>query len=80
MIVFMWTYLIIKLEQAMEYEAVEKIKDAFQYFIKDPVNAINVQMRLDTKDILASKIRQARKLADDWLFSNNIKFICINII
>lgn len=67
------TYLIIKLEQAMEYEAVEKIKDAFQYFIKDPVNAINVQMRLDTKDILASKIRQARKLADDWLFSNNIK-------
>lgn len=67
------TYLILKLEQATEYETVEKLKDAFQYFIKDPVNAINVQMKLDTKDILASKVKKARKLADDWLFTNNIK-------
>ena len=31
------------------------------YFIKDPVNAINVQMNLDTKDILKSKIEAYEK-------------------
>lgn len=67
------TFLLIKLEYGTEYETVEKIKDAFGYFIKDPINAVNVQMHLDTKDILASKVRNAKKLANEWLFANRLK-------
>lgn len=37
-----------------------------RYFVKDPVNAINVQMNLDTKDILRSKLEAFQKLADEW--------------
>lgn len=34
------TYFIVKLSEASEYEAVEKLSEFLMYFIKDPVNAI----------------------------------------
>ena len=55
------TYFIVKLSEASEYEAVEKLSEFLMYFIKDPVNAINVQMNLDTKDILKSKIEAMKE-------------------
>lgn len=67
------TYFIIKLSVAAEYESLEKMGDFVQYLIKDPINAINVQMNLDTKDILASKIVSYQKMADKWLDDNNYK-------
>ena len=59
------TYIVIKLNKAAEYEAVEKLWDAVQYFFRDPINAINVQMNLDTKDILQSKIKAYQKWQKD---------------
>ncbi|MCC2821001.1 ATP-binding protein [Lachnoclostridium pacaense] len=67
------TYFVVKLSEASEYEAIEKITDFLHYVIKDPVNAINVQMNLDTKDILASKIEAYRKMANRWLDENKYK-------
>ena len=67
------TYIVIKLNKAAEYEAVEKLWDAVQYFFRDPINAINVQMNLDTKDILQSKIKAYQKMAKRWLDENEIK-------
>ena len=67
------TYFIVKLSEASEYEAVEKISEFLLYFIKDPVNAINVQMNLDTKDILKSKIKAYEKMANKWLDENKYK-------
>lgn len=67
------TYFLIKLEQSSEYEVVGRWKELFDYFIKDPINAVNVQMSLDTKDILQSKVQAFRKMANDWLGSNRHK-------
>lgn len=67
------TYVVVKLDKAAEYEAVEKIWDAMQYFFKDPINAINVGMNLDTKDVLQSKIKAYQKMANQWLGENEIK-------
>lgn len=67
------TYIVVKLSKAAEYEAVDKIWDAAQYFFKDPINAINVKMNLDTKDILFSKIKAYRKMANKWLYDSRIR-------
>lgn len=67
------TYIVVKLNKAAEYEAVDKIWDAAQYFFKDPINAINVKMNLDTKDILHSKIEAYKKMANKWLYDNRIR-------
>lgn len=67
------TYMVVKLSKTAEYEAVEKIWDAVQYFLKDPFNAINVKMNLDTKDILHSKIKVYQKMANKWLYDSRIR-------
>lgn len=67
------TYFIIKLNKAAEYEVVDKIWEAAQYFFKDPINAINVKMNLDTKDIMYSKIEAYRKMANKWLYDSRIR-------
>lgn len=67
------TYLIVRLNKATEYETVEKVWDMIQYFLHDPINSINVQMNLDTKDILYSKVRTYAKMAARWLQENRIE-------
>jgi hypothetical protein len=67
------TYFVVKLDEAAEFEVVNHFGDVIRYFIKDPVNAINVQMNLDTKDILKTKLEAFRKLADQWKEKNNLK-------
>jgi hypothetical protein len=67
------TYLLVKLDEAAEYETFSRVGDVVRYFIKDPVNAINVQMNLDTKDILQSKLEAFQKLADHWFEKSNLK-------
>lgn len=65
------SYILVKL--ADSDDAVTGIKDGLQYFIKNPANAINVFMNLDTKDILMSKLNQCIKTAEKWLYSQNQK-------
>ena len=67
------TYFIVKLSEAAEYETVDKIRECVKYFIKDPINTINVHMNLDTKDILSSKIDAYKKMANRWLEDNQYK-------
>ena len=67
------TYFFVKLDEAAEYETLNRLGDMVRYFVKDPVNAINVQMNLDTKDILRSKLEAFQKLADEWYEKSNLK-------
>lgn len=67
------TYLLLKLDEHVEYKVVTQIQEAVQYFLKNPINSINVQMNLDTKDILSSKVEAYEKLSNDWFKTNNHK-------
>lgn len=67
------TYMVIKLNKAAEYEVVDKVWEAVQYFFKDPINAINVKMNLDTKDIMYNKIEAYKKMANKWLYDSRIR-------
>lgn len=67
------TYFLVKLEQSSDYEVIGKWKEIFEYFLKDPLNAVNVHMALDTKDILQSKVKAFKKMANNWLANNKHK-------
>ena len=68
------SYIIVKLADFSETsETVADLKDGYRYFLKDPVNAINVYLNLDTKDILMSKLNDAVKMAEKWLYAQNQK-------
>jgi len=66
-------YILVKLAEGDESEVLTSIKTAYEYFMKGPINAINVLMNLDTTDILMSKMRDAIKLAEKWSFAQNQK-------
>ncbi len=66
-------YIVVKLSDYTESETVTSLVEGYQYFLKDPINAINVFMNLDTKDILMSKMNSCIKTAEKWLFSQNQK-------
>lgn len=59
------SFICVKLQEAAD--EVELFKEAFAYFIKDPVNAFNSWMMLDTRDILLSKVKEYQALAQRWL-------------
>lgn len=67
------SYIVVKLAKNEESELVHSLKTAYEFFIKNPVNAVNTFMALDTKDILQSKVNDCIKLAADWLYSQNLK-------
>lgn len=67
------TYIVVKLEERGTDEIVSKFKDAYEYFIKSPTNAINVFMNLDTKDILLSKMNSCIKLANKWFYEQETR-------
>lgn len=66
-------YIIIKLADYEEVETITGIKEAYQYFLKDPVNAVNVFLALDNKAILKSKMNSCIKTAEKWYYSQNQK-------
>lgn len=78
------TYIIAKLDKKTEtdvitdvlFEGMGVLKKGWEYFIKNPVNAINVYMNLDTKDILSSEVERYKKLADKW-FSEQSKRVSL---
>lgn len=67
------TYLFVKLEDISGNDLVSDLRHAWQFFVSDPANAINVYMNTDTRDILMSRVERLRKAAGDWYFSQNQK-------
>mgnify|MGYP004713777287 FL=1 len=67
------SYIVVKLSDSGEYELLSDLKQGFQYFIKDPVNAINTFMALDTRDILETRLTHCADMADKWFYSQNKK-------
>lgn len=64
------SYILVKLA---EHDDSVGIKEGYQYFVKNPANAINVFMKLDTKDILMSKLNNCIKMAEKWLYTQSQK-------
>ncbi len=67
------SYILVKLADYAESEVLNGLKSGYRYFVKDPVNAVNVFMNLDSRDILMSKLNDAIKAAEKWLYSQNQK-------
>lgn len=70
------TYVIVKLEtkeEAMDELNLKGFKEGFEYFLKNPMNAINVWLNLDTKDIMQSKLRLVTKMAKQWFNEQNAR-------
>lgn len=72
-------YILVKLADYEDTETVTGIKNGYQYFIKNPANAINVFMNLDAKDILMSKLNDSIKRAEKWYFSQNQKIRLVEL-
>lgn len=67
------TYILVKLQDGSTSELVENFKSGWQFFLKNPVNAINVFMGLDAKDILVTKVNDCVKMAEKWFYGQNQK-------
>lgn len=67
------SYILVKLSDYTESEVVSSLKSGYQYFVKDPMNAINVFMKMDKKDVLMSKLNDAVKAAEKWYYAQNQK-------
>lgn len=65
------TYLVIKLQDSAEFESILRIKEMYEFFVKDPKNAIEVLMNTDTKDILKTKVDKYMRMSDRWFFKQN---------
>jgi len=61
-------YICVKLDTSQEFEI---LKEKIGYFIKEPINAINTWLSLDTRDILISKMERYKLLAEEWFESQN---------
>lgn len=74
------SYIIVKLADYTESELAAGLREGYQYFLKDPVNAINVFMNLDTKDILMSKMNSCIRTAEKWWYAQNqkIRLVALN--
>lgn len=73
------TYIMVKLEEDNGYPLLSSLRQGAQYFLKDPVNAVNVLMNLDTRDILESRLEQCIRIADKWLYEQNQKMMLSKI-
>ena len=71
------TYIVVKLQEKDETDIVSSsinaIKEQIQFIVKSPINAIDVMMNLDTKDILLSRINLCIKLAAKWFNEQNLR-------
>lgn len=73
------SYIVVKLAKADSSELVTDMKSAFNFFLKDPFNAINALQELDTKDILMSKMNDCIKMANDWYYEQNKKLRLVEV-
>lgn len=73
------SFILIKLADYTESEVLTSLKSGYQYFIKDPMNAVNVFMNIDTRDILMSKLNDAIKAAEKWFYAQNQKIKLVEL-
>lgn len=73
-------YIIAKLEEYTESVIIDNLKEAWNFFVKDPTNSINVLMNLDTVDILASKVEKMLRLGDKYFFAANQKMSMVPVV
>lgn len=73
------SYILVKLADNAESELVTSLRSGYQFFLKNPVNAINVFMNLDSRDILMSKLNDAIKKAEKWFFAQNQRMSLIEL-
>ena len=66
-------YLAAKLSDSNELELLSGIRDLYQFFIKNPANAVNVWMNTDTYDILGSRLEKSRRMAEKFFSSQRKK-------
>lgn len=67
------SYILVKLADYEDADIVSDIKNGYRYFVKNPVNAVNVFMNMDAKDVLMNKLNGCIKKAEKWYFSQNQK-------
>ncbi|WP_026884248.1 ATP-binding protein [Clostridium akagii] len=60
------TYIITKLTTQDEEDILKKTKDIAEYFLKDPMNALNNVLGLDSRMILKSRIANFKRLCDSF--------------
>lgn len=73
------SFILVKLADYTESEVLTSLKSGYQYFIKDPMNAVNVFMNIDTRDILMSKLNDAIKAAEKWFYAQNQKIKLVEL-
>ena len=67
------TYIFAKMDGAAGGDIVSSARHALQFFIADPINAINVQLATDAKEILMSRVERLQESAESWFFTQNQK-------
>lgn len=72
-------YIFVRLDESGESDMVATLHHAWQYFITNPVNAINVYLNTDTTDILVSKVEKIKKAADDWYYKQNQRMRIVDV-
>lgn len=65
-------YLIVKLTEDNP-DFMDTFRDAYQYMLKDPVNALNVVFNLDAKDILQSRVKKCISTANKFYSAQSKK-------
>lgn len=65
------TYILTNLTSHEEEDIINKLKDSFDYLVKDPVNAINNFLNLDKRIILDSKMNHFKKLSNGFFADQN---------
>lgn len=73
------SYILVKLADYTESEVLTSLKSGYHFFIKDPINAVNVFMNIDTRDILMSKLNDAIKAAEKWFYAQNQKIRLVEL-
>lgn len=59
------SYICLKLQNTAD--ELELLKEAIAYFFRDPVNAVNSWLLLDSRDILRSRVEEYQATAKRWL-------------
>lgn len=67
------TYIFAKMDGAAGGDIVSSVRHALQFFIADPINAINVQFATDAKEILMNRVERLQAAAESWYFTQNQK-------
>ncbi len=65
------TFICIRLINSDEIEFGGQLQKAYEYFIKNPITAINVFMNIGKYDILKSKVDEFKRISKKFLINNN---------